>query len=1051
MVQNSSITRAVLALVLLVGCGGKKDGGEIKPVAGDRLSAVHASADIVLDELVQLETKKDVTCWVSFRQLDWFIAEKSYSEFATLAKIAAMKALVRAVWEKASNAAPGPSVTAADVEKAAKLPKIALSGTVQTGLQSFANDIGIKNYTDYQKTAEHTRILLAVIQDEMYTTGGNPKLKPIDVTGVRALTDAATTLSLMMLKESSKAAEASHSRTVEGTHVQEAHQKIASEQALKNTPYAREPLSVALATDQLYPVTRRLIDNKIEAVLAFNKGARQVLADLNKVNRIPLTEDGLQVMLRDAQSFVHFVAAGFDPMQADNYLSDGSFAKTKLPRRPYIDEVWAQNVVMQLFPHQIAANGDVVVRFEPNPGPVTDAKLQPFEVKLLDHEMNGVRDSAIHWIALQAVWKEKPFGMDPFAAEYVSEVVSMMITLWTRRSEAIAAQLGKQVIDADVVGRVRNKAYVMVPPAENPTAAWTVERQQQKQVVLASIKQPLFRDVSKTAGLPARFEKFNADLSTVLGHVEPDKDLEKVPGHVEPQKDLKKVDGHVAPDLSSVQGHFNLQTIMGGGIAVGDLNGDEYPDLYLTGEELGRLYLNQGKQAPGKFVDATTAWGLPTELRDGHGTLFFDLEGDGDLDLLVLRSEHPSALFRQDKGKFTDAAAELGLVTHRGGHVAHVFDYDRDGDLDIFVGYYGSHAANMSPGTERSVPSLDGRNGSPDQLWRNDDGRFVEVAKQAGVDDVGWTLAVGSFDADNDGDLDLFLANDFGPDTFYRNNGDGTFTDITEATGTGDRGSGMNVEVADLNGDGRWDIYVTNIDMFSKNIKVIFPRDEMTINYDEKLTRAFQYLSGNKLYVSTPTGYRAEENLRFEPKDRGWGWDAAFFDYENDGDDDLYITNGWINGSYAGNQKNQFYLNHEGFLYLGPGTSDETFPGNTRSAAAVDFDLDGDVDLVVNNFRQPPRVLVNSQSSKNGFVQLRLAGKGKNPRAFGATVTITAGAKTILRQVSGGRGYLSQADALVTAGVGDAKTVDVVIRWPDGTQSKHAALPTGKRTVIQQP
>jgi hypothetical protein len=490
---------------------------------------------------------------------------------------------------------------------------------------------------------------------------------------------------------------------------------------------------------------------------------------------------------------------------------------------------------------------------------------------------------------------------------------------------------------------------------------------------------------------------------------------------------------------------------MGGGIAVGDVDGDEYPDLFLTGEELGRLYLNQGKKAPGKFVDATAAWGLPTDLHDGHGTLLFDLEGDGDLDLLVLRSDHPAALFRNDKGKFTDVAAELGLKTHRGGHVAHVFDYDRDGDLDIYIGYYGSNAANLSPGTERSVPSLDGRNGSPNQLWRNDGDKFTEVAAQAKVDDVGWTLAVGSFDADNDGDLDLFLANDFGADVFYRNNGDGTFTDITEATGTGDRGSGMNVEVADINGDGKWDIYVTNIDMFSKNIKVIFPRDESTINYDEKLSRAFQYLSGNKLYCSAGDNYHPEENLRFEPKDRGWGWDASFFDYENDGDDDLYVTNGWINGSYAGNQKNQMYLNHEGFLFLAPEKSDEAFPGNSRSAAAVDLDLDGDIDLVVNNFRQPPRVLMNVQTSKNQFVQLRLVGKGKNPRALGATVTIKAGGKTLMRQVTGGRGYLSQGDTLVTAGVAGAKTADVEIRWPDGTQSKHPGLATGKRVVIKQP
>ena len=1046
-------TPRLLLLITLVGtplaCGGKK-GDDTKQPVTDALTGLHASADTVLDELAQLETKKDVTCWTSFRQLDWFIAEKSYSEFGTLAKITAVKGLVRATWEKASANPKGGAISEADVKGAVKLPDIKLTGPVQQNLPAFANDIGLKNFTDYQKTAEHTRMVLAVIQDEMYSTGGEPKLKPLDPAGVRALTDAATTLSLMMLKESGKAAETAKSTIIEGPHVQAAYKTLITQLGLSNTPHARQPLASDQIALHLQPITKKLIDNKVSALLTFNKGTQNMVQDLNKVTRIPLTEAGLAVMLRDAQSFVHFLAAGFEPMQADNYLSDGSFAKTKMARKSYIDEEWAQNVVMQLFPHHMQPNGDIDVKFEVNPGPVSDKPLKGFAIKMLDHEMNGVRDSAIHWIAMQNVWKERAFAMDPFAAEYVSEVVSMMVTLWIRRGESIASELGKKQIDAEVANKIRNRSYVMVPPAEMQFAAWTDERKKQKATVIASVPAALFKDTSKTAGLPTKFATWNADLDSVQAHVEPD--LKGQPGHVEPDKDpdTKNLPGHIEP--TTPVGGFNLQTIMGGGIAVGDLDGDEYPDLFLTGEELGKLYVNKGKAAPGTFVDATVTWGLP-EIKDGHGTLFFDLEGDGDLDLLVLRSEHPSAVFRNDKGKFTDIHAELGFETHRGGHVAHIFDFDRDGDLDIYVGYYGAHASNMSPGTARSVPSLDGRNGSPNQLWRNDGAKFVNVAKQAKVDDVGWCLALASADIDFDGDLDLFLANDFGADVFYKNNGDGTFSDITELTGTGDRGSGMNAEFGDVDGDGKWDIYVTNIDMFSKNIKVIFPRDESTINVDDKLTKAFQYIAGNKLYVSTKQGgFRAEENLRMEPIDRGWGWDASFFDYENDGDDDLYVTNGWINGSYAGNQKNQMYLNHEGFLFLAPQTSPEAFPGNTRSAAALDLDLDGDLDLVSNQFRQPPRVLINQQVSKNNFVQLRLSSaKGKNPRAIGAQIQIAANGKTILRQVTGGRGYLSQSDALVTAGIAKAATVDITIRWPDGSESKHAGLAANKRHAIAQP
>ncbi|MCW5803023.1 MAG: CRTAC1 family protein [Deltaproteobacteria bacterium] len=1066
--MRRSILIWVLAACVLGACGGKKsDSGDGSGTnapqggagAGTGAATLRASAELVLQNLVTTETAKDVTCWTSFRQLDWFIAEKSYSEFGTLAKIAAMKALVRAVWEKASQQAKGASLTAADIQAAVKLPALELPN-VAASQPKFANDIGVKNFTDYQKTSEHSRLLLSVIQTEMYTTGGAPKTRPLDATAVKALTDAATTLSLMMLKESSAAATEAKSLTIEGPHVQAAHKKLAADLGLRNEPHKLEPLAPAAVEAEMRPITQKLIDNKVEALLKFNKGTGKMLDDLNKVARVPLTQDGLDRMFNDAKSFARFVATGIEPMQADNYLSDGNFANSKMPRRAYVDEVWAQNVVMQIFPHHMEPNSDVRVRYEPNPGPATGQNLKAFEVKMLGHEMDGVRDSAIHWRALQAVYKDMPFAMDAFAAEYVSEVVSMMITLWIRRGEAIAAQQGKKVIDAAVVKQVRGQDYVLVQPGEVASAAWTPERQKQKAEVLATVSVPLFKDVSKTAGLPTKLSKFGVDLDTMQGHVEP-----KLPGHVEPKlpghvepklpghvepADTKKLPGHVDPQ--STAGGFNLQTIMGGGIAVGDVNGDDYPDLFLGGEELGKLYLNQGKAGPGKFVDATAAWGLPADIDDAHGTLFFDFDGDGDLDLLVLRSEHNSALFRQDKGKFTDVATEMGLQTHRGAHVANVFDYDGDGDLDIYIGYYGAHESNMKPGASRSIPSLDGRNGSPNQLWRNDGGKFTEVALPAGVADVGWTLAVASFDADNDGDMDLFLANDFGADVFYRNNGDGTFADITVPTGTGDRGSGMNVDVADINGDGRWDIYVTNIDMFSKNIKVIFPRDESTINIDDTLTKAFQYLAGNKLYVTTKDGgYRAEENLRFEPKDRGWGWDASFFDYDNDGDDDLYVTNGWINGSYAGNQKKQMYLNHEGFFYLAPESSDEAFAGNARSAAPVDLDLDGDVDLVVNSFRQPPRVLLNQQKGTNHWIHVKLAGKGKNTQAIGAQVTIKAGAKTILRQVSGGRGYLGQTDTLVVAGTGAAKTVDLEIRWPDGTRTEHKGLAANQRHKIAQP
>jgi hypothetical protein len=191
--------------------------------------------------------------------------------------------------------------------------------------------------------------------------------------------------------------------------------------------------------------------------------------------------------------------------------------------------------------------------------------------------------------------------------------------------------------------------------------------------------------------------------------------------------------------------------------------------------------------------------------------------------------------------------------------------------------------------------------------------------------------------------------------------------------------------------------------------------------------------------------------VRFEPGDRGWGWDAAFFDYENDGDDDLYLTNGWIDGSYAGSQKNQMFINDQAFFYLGPESSAEAFPGNTRAAAAIDIDLDGDIDLVTTQFRAPTRVLRNDQKAGNRWLKLWLRGKAPNTGAIGALVTVEADGLTVLRQISCGRGYLSQADGSIALGAGKAANARVTIRWPDGKSQVIESLPTNKVHEIKQP
>src|SRR4029079_7436734 len=140
---------------------------------------------------------------------------------------------------------------------------------------------------------------------------------------------------------------------------------------------------------------------------------------------------------------------------------------------------------------------------------------------------------------------------------------------------------------------------------------------------------------------------------------------------------------------------------------------------------------------------------------------------------------------------------------------------------DLYIGYYGSDESNRKGSEAANLPSMDGKNGTPHQLWkRGADGKYTEVGQKAGVADTGWTLAVGAFDYDNDGKLDFFLANDFGPDVLYRNKGDGTFEDVSKLTRTDDNGSGMNASFADVNGDGFLHFFPSSHKTISKNTKV---------------------------------------------------------------------------------------------------------------------------------------------------------------------------------------------------------------------------------------
>ncbi len=782
-----------------------------------------------------------------------------------------------------------------------------------------------------------------------------------------------------------KAGAGAEGGAISGEAIQRAYAELLAESKLPAPPTA---VTGAADVAAVRAITGGLIKGKIAALRAYNRSSSSLVDDLRKVAKRPLSDAAAQRLVQQLMSWARFVSRGLTPMRSDAFLPDGTFEKRAMKPLDLVDAVTAQNVTMQTFPHVIEANGDVRLRLAPNPGAPSAAGLPVLEERLTDYDMNAVRDTALHWVILQEVWKREPFALDPFAAEYISEVISMLATHLLRRAEALA---GDGEIGADHIAAARDPRYVMVYPETRPAGV---------DFAAARAKAPTSR----------------------LGF--------------EPGPPLVAFDPAALP----VEGKLSLARVMGAGIGVGDLDADGFPDLYLGGEGLGKLLRNRGGKG---FEDVTEAMGLQG-ITDARAALFFDYDDDGRDDLLLIRSGGASTLAVQ-----RDATMALSpIATHSGAHTATLFDADGDGDLDLYVGYYGSDRCNRGE-CSASLPSMDGRNGSANQLFLRTEAGFSLSAHEG---DVGWALAVVAADLNRDGHADLYVANDFGPNALLVGDGRGGFENVAAARHVADRGSGMNVSLTDLNDDGRWDLFVTNIDMFEKSVKVVFPGDASEVGLEGEVLRAFRYLSGNQLYVSQRDAWRNEAPARLEGSDTGWGWGAVFFDADHDGDEDLYLCNGWIEGAPAAAQANLLFR-REGDVFLRvPGPAG--FEGNSRSVVAVDVDRDGDLDLVVNGYREAPRLLLNTRGG-DGALDLVLAGPPKNRRGIGAEVIVRTtpdggAAKVQRRAVVAAIAYLGQAPPRIHVGIGAAKRADVTVRWPDGGVTEHPGLEPGREIVLRR-
>ncbi|MEZ6014228.1 MAG: CRTAC1 family protein [Planctomycetota bacterium] len=525
--------------------------------------------------------------------------------------------------------------------------------------------------------------------------------------------------------------------------------------------------------------------------------------------------------------------------------------------------------------------------------------------------------------------------------------------------------------------------------------------------------------------------------------------------------------------LEGPDGQLDIRPTMGPGAAWGDFDGDGWQDLYLVqgggrdGSAVNgnRLLRNLGATRAGSagdgtgFEDVTERAGVADTGR-GMGALFVDLDGDADLDLYVANYGPDALYLNRGDGTFMDASELLpGLDLWSAGVAA--ADIDGDGDLDLYVTSYLVYDPALAPPagelgrSQREDPvemlpfAFPGqRNVCLKNLGLATDGRprFEDVTEALGLLDVqGRGMQPVFWDFDRDGDQDLYLANDVSYNVMYRNEGDGTFKDVSFATGLDDPRGGMGLAAGDLDCDGDEDLFLTNWQLDTNALYT----NSLLAPFETRTRRA-------AFHDTTVRAGLAREGVGVT------SWGVALFDLELDGDLDIFVANGYTSPDYVGTgicvgQPNHLFVNDgtgrfESGVALAPAALATCLA--SRGVAPCDYDQDGDIDLVVTANNGPTELLENRAPRSGEWVGVRLRQPGPNPYAIGAEVTVhvttratggTAGGRRMFRRaLRAGEGYLTGNPAELHFGLGPATRIEeVVVRWPNGAETRHAEVALG--------
>ncbi|MFK5984003.1 MAG: CRTAC1 family protein [Pseudomonadota bacterium] len=995
----------------------------------------------ILKDIQILEEKNDPKCYATASRLEDFMYGTPLTETARFYKNNWQKQMVIQIWVSATQQNNKQSTTLSEQLISQAFNKwvsfeqslnenwlLKFSVTTAKTVDILAVDV-----RQYGSIAYSLRALLAVQQDNLELT----ELAPEAVNSFKKKLDLLT-LALIQIADKHTRKENRYQLTI------------------SDLQYAEKQLGLLINKNNISPTEKS--KNKPLLLLGIIK---QKIASYKKYNDI-----NNQLFIRNLQVYFARLSWPKDKQQAKDLkntfidlvsefalkLYQGVTQLAVKNKHPVINEADVTTFAANIAPHIINDYEDAI--FFPNL-----EKTQQINIEAYD--MDAFRDSGLHWKYLEFALSSKQlptlFDANPFAAEIISENIAQYAVLLLRIAGNIGIKAGDERLQATHLQQAQLKIQSLS----------TLNNQPQ------STKQPA--QLLASSDLQLKTDNFFADVTEEVGINSMHRSSDWL---------NRLLRSYLKKDSST--GIITIPPAFGGsGIAAEDINNDGFIDILILSGLGNKLYLNDGK---GKFIDITQSSGISWKrTEDKHPgeprqPLINDFDNDGWQDIAITYVNDDMRIYKNmGNGKFQDMSqiAKLGGKNSVAGP-ATVFDYDNDGLLDIYISYFGDYIHGVLPTLKRR-----NHNGIANKLFKNmGNFKFKDVTAEAGVGDTGWGQALTHTDINADGWQDLIVGNDFGVNVYYINNRNGTFTDYASKLGTDKPSYTMNTSVADLNRDQLPDIYISNIVTMNKDEKYVLPNENTQMKFNSDKLAKMRVVEANDLFLSYTN---KQGKIRYQHSDAvgrgysstGWSWDADFFDADLDGDDDLYVVNGMNefnlysskNPYYTDPKDNEkknvyipvstkesnvFFLNHGGKLKNLSHQSGLDLLGNSRSAAYFDFDNDGDLDIILNNYHAKAVVFQNSARQRigNNWIKIRVLGdpdKGTSRDAIGARIVVTSNQKhQIWREVHSSTGYLSVHPKIQHFGLGKALNANIKVVWPNGKIQTIKDVPTNNSYIIDQ-